>query len=375
MSADNSNGNGPWGKRQDDGPPDLFDIIKKFFTGGQSNSEKSSDDHPGRYVGYGLIVLVILWALSGIFVVSPAEQSVVLRFGKYVSTEGPGPHWIPRFVDSQHTLNVQQVSNFPYQAEMLTRDENIVSVSVAVQYRIKNPENYLFNVVNPDTTLQQATSSALRQVVGQMTLISVLTTGRQQLRDAVEKQLVEILGQYKTGLVITDVTLQPAKPPEAVTHAFDDAIKAREDEQRYINQAEAYARRVESTVKGRVARYKQSAIAYQKEVVLKSEGQTARYLALLHPYQSAPGVTRERLYLDTLSTVLSKTTNIFIDSSGNNVLYLPIDQILKRQLAKMKQSTSISTMNDNNQAPLDITQTSPVDSDTGRPSYSVGEKQ
>lgn len=371
MSSDNSdnNGNDPWGKRRDDGPPDLFDLIKKFFVAGKSNSGQSSGipDKLGRYVGYGLIVLVILWALSGIFLVSPAEEAVVLQFGKYVETVGPGPHWIPRFVQSQRTLNVQQVSNFPYQAEMLTKDENIVSVSVAVQYRIGDPEHYLFNVVAPNLTLQQATSSALRQVVGHMTLNSILTTGRQQLRDGAAKQLNEILSLYKAGLDVTDVTLQPAKPPEAVTHAFDDAIKAREDEQRYINQAQAYARKVESVVKGRVSRFIQSATAYQKEVVLRSEGRTARYLALLKPYQEAPGVTRERLYLDTVSSVLSKTTNIFVDSNGTNVLYLPLGQILKRQLQRTK-NDPVSTTTDT--TPI----TTPMNSDTGRPTYSGREQ-
>ncbi len=373
MSSDDSrnNGNDPWGKRQDDGPPDLFDLIKKFFVGKKSKSGQNSDskDHPGRYVGYAAIVLVILWALSGIFLVSPPEESVVLRFGKYVETLGPGPHWIPRFVESERTLNVQQVSNFPYSAEMLTKDENIVSVSVAVQYRIGDPENYLFNVVDPVSTLQQATSSALRQIVGHMTLNSVLTTGRQRLRDAVAKQLNVILSQYKAGLLVTDVTLQPAKPPEAVTHAFDDAIKAREDEQRYINQAKAYARKVESIAKGKVARLQHSARAYQKEVSLRAEGQTARYLALLKPYQAAPGVTRERLYLDTLSNVLSHTTNIIIDSSGNNILYLPLDQILKRQLLQMKKGSTTTSPFDTSNSD----QMTPSDSDTGRPSYSTGE--
>lgn len=381
MSSDNSRGDGndPWGKRHDDGPPDLFDLIKRFFGGGgksRSNGGQSSDskERPGRYVGYVIVGLAILWALTGIFLVSPAEQAVVLRFGKYVETVGPGPHWIPRVVDSKYTINVQQVSNFPYQAEMLTKDENIVSVAVAVQYRIGDPKKYLFNVVDPVTTLQQATSSALRQIVGQMTLNVILTTGRQQLRDATAKQLNSTLELYQAGLTVTDVTLQPAKPPEAVTHAFDDAIKAREDEQRYINQAQAYARRVESIAKGKVARLKQSAMAYQKEVALRAQGQTARYLALLKPYQEAPAVTRERLYLDTLSTVLSKTTNIVIDSGGNNVLYLPLDQILKRQLQQMKKGSTAKT--DTTGTSLDLTsptQTTPSSPDTGRPSYSVGD--
>ena len=332
--SDQHNQQGPWGQRQDKGPPDLFDLIQRFFQGRSSGGSGSANsEQPGKYLSLLALGLVVLWALMGIFVVSPAEQAVVTRFGQYETTVGPGPHWIPRMVESEQTLNVQQVSNFTPQPaeEMLTKDENIVSISLAVQYRIVDPQQYLFNVVDPVATLEQVTSSALRQAAGQMTLDSILTTGRSQLRDAIAQQLKHTLGAYQTGLQITDVTLQPAKPPEAVTHAFDDAIKAREDEQRYINRAQAYARRVVSIVKGHVARLQKSAMAYQQSVVLNATGETARYLALLKPYELAPAVTGDRLYLDALSHVLSKTTNIVIDSSGTNVLYLPLEQILKRQ--------------------------------------------
>ena len=374
MSSNGShdNGNDPWGKRHTDGPPDLLDLIKKFFTSKTSGS--GSGDHSGRYLSAGLLVLIVFWALSGIFLVSPAQQAVVLRFGKYLGTVGPGPHWIPRFISSERTVNVQQISTFPYQAEMLTKDENIVFVSVAVQFRIGDLENYFFKVINPVGTLQQATSSALRQVVGQMTLDSVLTTGRKELRDAVEKQLTTTLNHYKAGIEITDVTLQPAKPPEAVTHAFDDAIKAREDEQRYINQAEAYARKMESVAKGKLARLKQSAMAYQKEVTLKAEGRTARYLAILKPYKKSPGVTRERLYLDALSNVLSKTTNILVDGGGNNVLYLPLEQILRQQRQSQDNTSSSEQTTPSFVLSRPNVKSGSVNN-AGRPSYPVGESQ
>jgi modulator of FtsH protease HflK len=331
---DQQNNQGPWGQRQDKGPPDLLDLIARFFQGKTSQgSGGSNSEHFGKYLSLLAVGLVVLWALTGIFLVSPAEQAVVTRFGQYEATVGPGPHWIPRIIESETTLNVQQVSNFSPQPaeEMLTKDENIVSISLAVQYRIADPKSYLFNVVDPVTTLKQVTSSALRQAAGQMTLDSILTTGRSKLRDAIAQQLEHTLAAYQTGLEITDVTLQPAKPPEAVTHAFDDAIKAREDEQRYINRAQAYARRVVSIAKGHVARLQKSAAAYQQSVVLKANGDTARYLALLKPYEASPAVTGERLYLDAMSNVLSKTSNIVVDSSGTNVLYLPLEQILKHQ--------------------------------------------
>ncbi len=365
-----------------EGPPDLVDLFKKMFSnkksaGSSSQSEPGDGSKNKHYIVYGIAAVVVIWALFGFFLVAPAQQAVVLRFGKYVTTPGPGVHWIPLMIDSKHKINVQQVSNFSYEAEMLTQDENIVSVSLAVQYRIANPRNYLFNVVDPITTLQQATSSALRQVVGQMTLNSILTTGRQQLRDMVAKQLNQTLEIYKAGLKVTDVTLQPAKPPEAVTAAFDDAIKAREDEQRYINQANAYSRKVLSQVKGQVARLLTAANAYKREVVLHAKGATARYLALLKPYQQAPTVTRERLYLDTVASVLSKTSNVIVDSRVNNLLYLPIDQIMKRQMHKAQKSEASAPTDNSTMVPepsnAKATQASSANaSNSNRPSYPIG---
>lgn len=364
-----------WSKhKQSQTPPDLLQLIKNFFN---QTKKPSSDQEPTSggagngdarimpYVWIVAAVLVVIWVVSGIFLVSPAEQAVVLRFGKYQETVGPGPHWIPRFIDSRYIINTQQVNNFPYTAEMLTKDENIVSVALTVQYRIAKPKSYLFDVVGPINTLHQATSSALRQIVGQMSLDDVLTVGRQQLRDRVSQQLNATLAPYKTGLEITDVTLQPVKPPEAVTHAFDDAIKAREDEQRYINKAQAYARKVESQAKGTIARIQQLAKAYKKEIVLQAKGATARFLAVLKPYQAAPRVTGERMYLESVAHVLDRTTNILVESKGNNVLYLPIDRMLQQRL---KQESLKNIPEPQSTASDDTTKSVPVSNN--RPSYS-----
>ena len=387
----------PWGKRPEQGPPDLIEVVKKFFTQGAKkivNGERPPImERTSFYIWIVVGFIVLLWGLSGIFVVAPAQQSVVLRFGKYMETVGPGPHWIPRFVESRYTIDVQRVRNFSYKAEMLTQDKNIVPkqdknialkqdeniasvnivfVSVAIQYRIANPSEFLFNVVNPVTTLQQATSSALRQVVGNMTLDAVLTTGRQQLRDEVAIHLKQIMKLYKTGLVITDVNLRSVQPPEAVTSAFNDVVKAREDEKRYINQANAYASKVVSIAQGQVASLIQSAQAYKQEVLLRSQGSTARYLALLKPYQLAPGVTRERLYLDTVASVLSRTTNVFVDTGSNNVLYLPLDQILRQRLKNQgKQVATLDSMSQvkTNKMSSNLSQTNYGSS---RPSYPMG---
>lgn len=345
-SGDNR-GQDPWGRRPDKGPPDLISLVKNFFektahkaSSGGGSSSGIEAKYTSIFIIIGVIIVLIIWALSGVFILKPAEQAVITRFGKYVSTVGPGPHWIPPFIESHYTLNVQQVSNFPYQAEMLTKDENIVSVAVAVQYRIANARDYLFNVVNPVSTLQQATSSALRQEVGQVTLNSILTTGRQELRLKITEQLEKILVSYKSGLKVADVTLQSTKPPAAVMKAFNDAVKAREDSQRYQNKAQAYARKKILSAKGRIAQIVQAAKAYKESVVLHAKGAIARYLALLKPYQQAPVVTRERLYIDAVSSVLSHTTNVIVDTKGSNMLLLPLQQLLKGELDAKKSTVA-----------------------------------
>lgn len=321
-----------------DGPPDLDELInklqhkinglfgkKKPKAGAPVIEEKSGRGWFGIIIG----LFLIIWFLSGIYIVSPAQRAAVLRFGKYVRTVGPGPHWIPRFFESKQKVNVQNISTYPYTAEMLTKDENIVSVAVAVQYRINNVRNYLFNVVNPTESLQQATASALRQVIGQTTLDEALTTGRETVREQVSKQLNDILVRYHTGLVITDVTIQPTKPPEAVTEAFDDVNKAREDEQRYINSANAYKQKVVPIAQGKAKRIITEAKAYEQQVILDATANTTRFMALLPQYERAPQVMRSRLYLDTMQQVLTNSSPVIVDTKSGNVMYLPLDKLLK----------------------------------------------
>ena len=224
----NGSGQDPWGRRPQNDPTDLAALFKRLFKKYASNSGGSTGGSGFNRQIAMLIAgaVIIIWALSGIFLVSPQQQAVILRFGKYVNTVGEGPHWIPRGIETYKKVNVTQQNTFNYQAEMLTKDENIVSVAVAVQYRIDNPEAYLFNVTNPNLTIQQAASSALRQTVGGMNLDAVITTGRQTLSDSVKEQLVQTLKIYNPGLYVADITLQEAVPPKQVTHAFDDAIKA-----------------------------------------------------------------------------------------------------------------------------------------------------
>jgi len=339
----NNNDKDPWtGKPKRNSPPDLEQAIrnmrkklKQMFTGNNSSQQPSgpSDNPPfkvnGMGVGIILGVLLALWVLWGIFIVDPAEQAVIVRFGKYVGSVGPGPHWIPRIIDNVYTINEQKISNYTYAAEMLTQDQNLVAVSVAVQYRVGNAQAYLFNVVDPVESLKQATASALRQVIGHTNLDVVLTSGREQIRQQVQDLLTKILARYNTGLLITDVALLPAKAPEEVKDAFDDAIRAQEDEQRFVNQAQSYAMQVEPNAKGQAQRLLADAKGYQQQTILRAQADTAQFLALLPKYQSAPAVTRERMYLDAIESVLSNSNKVLIDTNSNNMFYLPIDKLLQ----------------------------------------------
>lgn len=379
----------PWGRNQKkpEGPPDLDALMgklkekllgalnaKKTRSSGVFGSGSSSQSKPpAQNFLFSLLlgVVLIIWALSGIFIVSPAERAVITRFGKYVQTVDSGPHWVPRFIESQRVVNVQRVSNYTYESQMLTKDENIVSVAVAVQYRINDAKEFLFNVVDPTGSLEQATASALRQVVGHNTLDDLLTTGRSQVREQVAEQLQSILGSYKAGIIVTDVTLQSVKPPEAVTAAFDDAIKAREDQQAYINKADAYANQVVAAAQGQVARILRQADAYKQEVVLEAQASVASYLALLPEYQSAPQVMRQRLYLTAMETVLGQTSKIFLDQkNGNPLVYLPLDKLPSLSTQTATVATAPAASPEKTSAPQDVP--APVASAVmGRPSYQV----
>jgi membrane protease subunit HflK len=355
----------PWGSGGKQQPPDLDELLKKLqqklaglFGAGKQGATSSGKGGGSRSKGNTLgvatigIILLVVWALSGFFIVRPAEQAVILQFGKYVKTMDPGLHWIPRFIRSKEIVNVEKIDNFAYTAQMLNKDENIVQVSIAVQYRVADPENFLFNVVNPIESLQQATASSLRQVVGHTTLDEVLTTGREKVRQDVSELLKEVLARYKTGIQITDVAMQPARAPDEVKEAFDDAIKAQEDEQRFVNQAQAYTASVLPIARGRAARILQEAEAYKEQTLLEARGESARFLAILTQYNKAPGVTRDRLYLDALEDVYNNSNKILLDvtQGSNNILYLPLD----RMGLASPGSDSATTVDITNNAPVGV---------------------
>lgn len=353
----NSDKNNPWKKsNQSDGPPDIGEALDKFLKkingllggkGGKKSNGIGSGGTQSSSAGFSLIAIValVVWALSGIYIVGPAEQAAVTTFGKYSKTVGPGPHWIARFIQSQSTVNVESISTYPFRAQMLTKDENIVAVEIAAQYRVGNLEKYLFNIVEPDITLQEAAASALRQVVGQMGLQAIITTGRGEIRNNVMALLQELMERYETGLIVADVSVQPARYPDEVREAFDDAIRAREDAERSINQASAYAGEIVPIAQGQAKRLIEEAEAYRSQVVLAAEGNVVRFNLLLPEYVRAPEVTRERLYIGTIAEVLSNTRKILVDSGegNNNLFYLPLDRMLAQD-SQQQTDTAIPFM-------------------------------
>ena len=360
MAWNQPGGNGskdPWGDRgNQQGPPDLDEVLKKLqawlgrtFGGSKTGGGKPATPGGGFSLpgGRGLLLIVAVlfvgWLLAGIYIVDPPEQGVVLRFGKYLRTAPPGPHWLPKFIDDVEKVNVQRISqeeigfrtgaggsgSVANEALMLTEDENIVDLKFAVLYRIKDPAAWLFNVLGPDNTLRQATESSVREIVGRSTMDFVLTEGRNAVAVEARELTQEILDAYGTGLLITSVNMQDAQPPKEVQEAFFDAVKAREDEERFKNEARAYREDILPRARGDANAIRQQAEAYKAQVVAASEGETARFLKVLAEYKRAPEVTRERLYLDAIESVMGRSSKVLLNAPGsNNLMFLPIDRML-----------------------------------------------
>lgn len=333
----------PWnqGPKRGDGPPDLDELLKRFkfrFGGGRGGSGgggagRGGPGLPSGIIGLGAGVIAVLWAFSGFYVVDEQERAVVLRFGQFTKTVEPGLQWrMPWPIERAELVNVTGVREVRDQATMLTKDENIVDVALSIQYRLSldGIEDYLFNVADPDSTLRQVTKSAVREVVGQSEMDFILTEGREEVADRTKALLQDRLDAYKTGLFVTEVNLRDAKPPESVQAAFDDVIKAREDHERVKSEAQAYANDRLPRARGAAARQIEEATAYRDQVVAKSQGDASRFDQLVREYRKAPQVMRERMYLDTMTSVMQGTSKVLLDvDKGNPMIYLPLDQILK----------------------------------------------
>jgi membrane protease subunit HflK len=355
----------PWSGRGDQkGPPDLDEAIRLLqvklggiFGGGQDGDDGASVSPPWKTMGFVMAGAAVLWGLSGFYIIDEGTQGVETRFGRYVATTQSGLNWhIPTPIENVTVVDVKQqryievgyrsggseqtLGSVPKEALMLTKDENIVDIRLAVQYQVKDAKEFIFNIVNPSATLKQVTESAQRGVIGSSEMDFVLTEGRSEIVTQIKKEIQDVMDSYKSGIQITSVNLQDAQPPEQVQNAFEDAIKAREDEQRLINEAEAYSNDVVPKARGSAARKIQEAEGYKEQVIAQAEGESSRFSKLRAEYSKAPDVTRKRLYIESMETVLAETNTIMVDVKGsNNMLYLPLDKMIQHQSAQQPNAT------------------------------------
>ena len=331
------NNQDPWGKKNQD-PLDFDDLMKKFMaafsgkSGGNGSTPPSGMKVPTRkLLSYFLFGALVIYASMCVYQVDTSERAVILRLGKYYQETGEGLNFMIAGIDEKFQEDITVTRRFSQTANMLTKDENLVDVTVSVQYRIKSLKDFVLNVRDPESSLREATESALRHVVGDNTLEETLTTGRQVLAQNVQARLQNYLDIYGTGLNVQQVNIEKTDPPAAVKDAFDDVVAAREDKERLQNEADRYSLSIVPEARGQAFARIQDAEAYQAEVIANAEGEVVRFEKLLTEYKKAPKVTRDRLYLDAMQSVLSNSTKVMVDvEGGNNLLYLPLDKIMEQ---------------------------------------------
>jgi membrane protease subunit HflK len=342
-----------WGNKNNGGPPDLEELLRKLNAkvasvfGGKGGAGKSGGGAPtqGFAGGMGLIaaIVVLIWVGSGFYIVDASQRGVVLRFGKLLETTQPGPRWhLPFPIETVEIVNLSQVRTVEVgyrdnvknkmlkESLMLTDDENIIDIQFAVQYFLKDPADYLFNNRMPDENVRQAAETAIREVVGKSKMDYVLYEGREQVAASATKLIQEILDRYKSGILISKLTMQNAQPPEQVQAAFDDAVKAGQDRERQKNEGQAYANDVIPRASGTAARLIQESQGYKQSVIANAEGDISRFKQILVEYEKAPAVTRERMYLDMMQQVMGNVSKVMVDQkNGNSLLYLPLDKLIQ----------------------------------------------
>lgn len=331
----------PWGNRgNDQGPPDLDEVFKKFMdklngllggSGSGGGSRSSNNNSAGLLIL--LVIGVLIWMASGFYKVGEAERGVVLRFGEHVKTVGSGLNWhYPMPIEKVLKVDISNVYEHVHQSTMLTQDQNIIDINITIQYLVSNAENYFFSMYDPTETLKEVSESALRQHVGRSTMDYVFGDGREDIAESTKKTIQEIMDSYESGINVERVNMQEAKPPEQVKASFDDVTKSKEDEVKLKNQAEAYRNEILPRARGTVAEMLEEANAYKQEIVARSEGDAQRFNKLYVEYKKSPGVTRDRIYLETVESVLSQTNKVIVDvEGGNNMMYLPLDRMLKQR--------------------------------------------
>ncbi len=333
--------NDPWGGKNQ-GPPDLDEALKKLqeklntiFGGGNNSGSSGGGSSPAAALGGlgALLVLVLVaWGLFGFYQVDQQERAVVLRFGVYHDTVMPGLRWNPPLIDEVHVINVTKVRAAESRGQMLTEDENIVDISVSVQYTVSDPANFLLKVKSPELSLEHALESALRHVVGSSKMDQVITEGREQVAVDTQQRLQDYLVTYQSGILVAKVNIEDAQPPSQVQDAFDDVTRAKEDRERLKNEAEAYANGIIPEARGSAQRQLEEAQAYKEQVIAKAEGEAQRFAELHTEYKKSPRVTRERLYIDALEELYADSTKVMVEvEGGNNMLYLPLDKLLEQR--------------------------------------------
>jgi membrane protease subunit HflK len=334
----------PWQRRPEQGPPDLDEALRRLqkklralFGGG---ARGPGDGTPrggggGGVFGFSYIAagILILWGLTGFYQNDAAERSVITRFGKYVQTTTAGLNWrFPWPIDRRTVVNVTEFRSFTDRTRMLTQDEALVDINLAVQYRRADPENFVFVVRDPEETLGEVSESAIREIIGQSKLDFVLELGRQEISARTKELVQRTITAYNTGIEVISVNLQDVSVPEQVAPAQKDAIKAREDKDRATLAAQTYANDIVPKARGLAVSVVEGSHAYRARVIADAEGETARFLALAAEYQRAPAVTRERLYLETMEQVLGASTKVIVDTKGTgNMVYLPLDKLLEQR--------------------------------------------
>ena len=359
----------PWGNRPDRGGADLDDALRNLqrrlaalFGGGRGGGGGEGGAGTGRGggamrgFGFGTVALVLIaiWAATGLYKVDAAERALVTRFGEYVATTEPGLRWhLPWPIEARELINVESIESFSDQTRMLTSDENLVDINIAVQYRRAEAKPYAFNVRDPDATLGEVSESAIREIVGRSPLESVLEEGRQEIAARTKELIQKTLDTYETGIEVTSVNLQGVAVPDPVANAQKDAIKAREDKERLALEAQAYANDILPKAKGSAARQMEDSQAYKARIVADAEGEAARFAKLLQAYERAPGVTRQRLYYETIEEVLGNTNKVLVDTEGTgNMIYLPLDKLTERRAQTL-------TLDEQRQVPATRTQAAP----------------
>ncbi|HAT30535.1 MAG TPA: FtsH protease activity modulator HflK [Janthinobacterium sp.] len=351
------------GKKPGEGPPDLDQLWRDFNTrlnaffgqknrpeggGGTGGGLRPDMKGAGLTVGVVAAAAVLIWIASGSFIVQEGQTGVVLKFGKYDHSAPPGFNWrLPYPFESDETVNVQQVrtveigyrgnvkNKMAKESLMLTDDENIIDIQFAVQYKLKDPAAWLFNNRDQEDTLRQVAETSIREIVGRSKMDFVLYEGREKVAFDVQQLMQHILDRYAVGAIVTNVTMQAVQPPEQVQAAFDDAVKAGQDRERQKNEGQAYANDVIPKARGAAFRLLQEAEAYRSLVTENAVGNASRFQQVLTEYQKAPGVTRDRMYLETMQQIFSSASKVMVDAkSGSNLLYLPLDKLIAQAAAQ-----------------------------------------